>query len=132
MFLSLLIERLRCCGTLCLHSLPPSLSLSPASCMRSSGKTTFLSVLMERASYGVTEGSVRLRLEPEDVGAGARSSYSISELRCGVGMAGGLGGREGGGRYEAYINLELRCGDRDGKQGPEGRSGERASSWGVL
>ena len=51
------------------------------SCMCSSGKTTFLSVLMERASYGVTEGSVRLRLEPEDVGAGARSSYSISELR---------------------------------------------------
>ena len=52
-----------------------------SSCMRSSGKTTFLSVLMERASYGETEGSVRLRLEPEDVGAGARSSYSISELR---------------------------------------------------
>ena len=49
--------------------------------MHPSGKTTFLSVLMERASYGVTEGGVRLQLEAEDVGAGARSSYSISELR---------------------------------------------------
>ena len=46
------------------------------------GKTTFLSVLMDRAGYGTASGSVRLRLEAEDIGAGARSSYTVSELRC--------------------------------------------------
>ena len=45
------------------------------------GKTTFLSVLMDRAGYGTASGSVSLRLEAEDIGAGARSSYTVSELR---------------------------------------------------
>ncbi|GAX77236.1 hypothetical protein CEUSTIGMA_g4682.t1 [Chlamydomonas eustigma] len=46
-----------------------------------SGKTTFLSVLTGKASYGVMEGRVGLALDPTDQGAGARSSYTIHELR---------------------------------------------------